>query len=480
LRKNSASASGQRPTPITTAATQRNLIASPGTVNYPDTKKLKRGRVPVSTSIVEFDPEALWTAEEIEAAFPLPERKSDGTTIGTPDEASLPADTMQIIRDGVPKGEQSDAFWNVVLVLKRDGWTVDGIIALFEKYPDGIGKKYRGRLRREVERVYDKIKKETRQGAAVRPDDGPALCAEALKAMTFAPIKYVVPEIIVEGLTLLAGKPKMGKSWLLLHTAIAVASGGFTLGDIHCIEGDVLYCALEDSLRRLQSRMTKLLGISQPWPKRLHFRCEMPRLSEGGLDVIKQWIESVDHPRLIIIDILASVRSPKKKEQTQYDADYDSVVALRTLANERGIAVVVVHHLRKADADDAFDTISATLGLTGAPDSVLVLKHDSTGNIILHGKGRDLLEIEKAVTFDRESCLWRIAGDAAAVRRSSERAAVLEAVEEAGQPIGPNDIAAVTGMRAGNVRRLLAKLAKEGVIQKAGYGRYRTAQVLPV
>ena len=72
--------------------------------------------------------------------------------------------------------------------------------------------------------------------------------------MTFDPIKYVVPGYIVEGLTLLAGKPKIGKSWLLLHAAIAVARGEFALGNVHCIEGDVLYCALEDGPRRLQSR----------------------------------------------------------------------------------------------------------------------------------------------------------------------------------------------------------------------------------
>ena len=101
--------------------------------------------------------------------------------------------------------------------------------------------------------------------------------------MRFQPIKYVAPGIIVEGLTLLAAKPKVGKRWMMLHAGLAVARGGFTLGDIHCIEGDVLYCALEDNMRRLQSRLTKLIGISQPWPKRLRFVCEMPRLADGGL-----------------------------------------------------------------------------------------------------------------------------------------------------------------------------------------------------
>jgi hypothetical protein len=297
--------------------------------------------------------------------------------------------------------------------------------------------------------------------------------AGALKTMTFQPIKYVVPSIIVEGLTLLAGKPKLGKSWLLLHAAIAVARGGFTLGELHCIEGDVLYCALEDNLRRLQSRMTKLLGLSQDWPTRLDFRCEMPRLAEGGLDVIKAWIKSKTAPRLIIIDTLAMVKAPKQRDQSNYDADYAAVLELRALANEAGIAIVLVHHLRKAEADDAFDTVSGTLGLTGAPDTVLVLKRDTSGTIVLHGRGRDLTEIEMAMSFDQDSCLWRITGDAEDVRRSAERRTILTVLDEAGEPIGPNDIAAATGMRATNVRFLLGKLLKEGTIEKVGYGKYR-------
>ena len=92
--------------------------------------------------------------------------------------------------------------------------------------------------------------------------------APELQAADFPPIKFVVPGYVVEGLTLVAGKPKFGKSWLLLHAAVAVSRGGYTLGDIHCIEGDVLYCALEDNPRRLKRRMKKLLG-SDPWPARL-------------------------------------------------------------------------------------------------------------------------------------------------------------------------------------------------------------------
>ena len=303
------------------------------------------------------------------------------------------------------------------------------------------------------------------------PEQPPApFNAEELDQMRFDPIKFVVPGYIVEGLTLFAGKPKIGKSWLLLHAAIAVGRGGFTLGDIRCIEGDVLYCALEDNKRRLRSRMSKLMGTS-PWPRRLQFTCEMPRLAEGGLAFIKKWIEGAKQPRLVVIDVLAMVRMPNRKDLSSYDADYQAVKELRALAHQYGVAIVLVHHLRKAEADDAFDTISGTLGLTGAPDTVMVIRRDTTGTT-LHARGRDLVEIEKAVRFDATTCAWTVLGDTSEVRRSSERSAVTNALAEAGEPLGPNQIASACGLKPTNVRQLLSKMKADGIIKKASYGKY--------
>jgi AAA domain len=231
-----------------------------------------------------------------------------------------------------------------------------------------------------------------------------------------------------------------------------------------------LYAALEGGPRRLQTRLTKLLGTRRR-PPRLYFTCEMPRLTQGGLNFVKQWIEGADHPRLVIIDTLAMVRTAAKKEVTAYDADYATVVGLRDLAREHGIAVVLVHHLRKAEADDAF-TVSGTLGLTGAPDTIMIIRRDTNG-AVLHARGRDLLEVEKAVSFSAETCAWTVLGDAADVRRSDERSAIITAFEGAGsEPLGPNQIAAATGFKAGNVRRLLGKMVTDGIIRKVGYGKY--------
>ena len=326
---------------------------------------------------------------------------------------------------------------------------------------------------RSVRSAYAKYAKQ--QPERTQPSNLPS--GEELKAMHFEPIKYVVRGIIVEGLTLLAAKPKIGKSWLMLHVAIAVARGSFTLGEIHCEEGDVLYCALEDNLRRLKSRMSKLLGMDADWPKRLRFMTEMPRLAEGGIDVIREWIKSAPHPRLVVIDTLAMVRAPKKRDESNYELDYAAAKELRDLANEYGIAIVLVHHLRKADSDDPFDTVSGTLGLTGAPDTILVLKRDTSGNVILHGRGRDLTEIEKALAFNRDACTWTITGSASEARSSRERTAILDALGAHGEAATPAEIAALAGLKHGSVKHLVLKMAKDGLLRRNDKGRYGLAAV---
>ena len=165
------------------------------------------------------------------------------------------------------------------------------------------------------------------------------------------------------------------------------------------------------------------------------------RLIDGGIDAIRQWIESVSHPRLVVIDTLAMVRAPKRRDESSYDADYAAVKELRGLANEHGVAIVIIHHLRKAESDDPFDTVSGTLGLTGAPDTILVLRRDASGAVILHGRGRDLVEIEKAVTFSKDACTWTITGSAAEARASGSRKAILDALKELGEPATPTEIA---------------------------------------
>jgi hypothetical protein len=246
------------------------------------------------------------------------------------------------------------------------------------------------------ERVCEELGSKADQSSNEKPEHPDAdgeFTADELSRMEFEPIKYVVPGFIAEGLTLFAGKPKIGKSWLLMHAAWSVARGDYTLGGLFCEQGDVFYAALEDNKRRLKSRMDKLFP-DVPWPRRLTFKCSMPRLAEGGLDAIKEWIKKCARPRLIIIDTLAMVRMPNRKDQTNYDADYAAVKELRDLAGKSGVAIIILHHLRKAEADDPFDMISGTLGLTGCPDTIMIIYRESGG--VDHRRRRPSAAIRRA------------------------------------------------------------------------------------
>lgn len=297
-----------------------------------------------------------------------------------------------------------------------------------------------------------------------------SITAAELRSKTFKPISWVVNDLIPDGLTMLAGKPKLGKSWLMLGVAVAVAQGGWTL-DVKCAQGDVLYAALEDNERRLKGRMAKVCQLGE-WPARLTFWTDMARIEEGGLDQLREWIASVENPRLIVIDVFSKVRRPKGGTEGLYDADYLAAAPLKKLADETGVAVVVVHHLRKQAADgDPLDMVSGSTGLTGAMDTILVLNRGSDG-VTLYGRGRDIEEVEMAVEFDRLTCRWSNLGDAREVRLSDERRRIIDVLRAEAEPMSPAQIADVTGTPSGNIRRLLFSMARDGEVIKAGRGRY--------
>jgi hypothetical protein len=297
-------------------------------------------------------------------------------------------------------------------------------------------------------------------------------------AMRFDPLKFLVPGLIpAEGVTLISSKPKVGKSWLLLDLSISATMDRYTLGELKAAQGDVLYLALEDSFRRLQSRGTKLLPtFTGEWPETLQCATKWRRVDDGGLQDLREWVEETRQKghkvAFIAIDVLQMVRPHPKPGKRPYDLDYEAVVGLRQLANDLHVAIVVATHNRKAGSDDLIDLVSATLGLTASADAIIVIDRQGQG-FVFDVRGRDVEADTLAAEFDKNTCRWRLLGDAAVMRMSSERKKVLVAINEAGAPIGPNDIAAASGLKPANVRYLLPKLVSDALIEKTTYGRYR-------
>lgn len=302
---------------------------------------------------------------------------------------------------------------------------------------------------------------------------GPAIItADALMAKEFPPPRWAVEGLFAEGLSIFAGPPKIGKSWLCLNVAVAVTLGGVAIGKIPVDGGDVLYLAMEDTERRLQERLAITLRGDAP-PPRLHIATEWPALADGAATHLRQWLTEHPDARLVIIDTFQKLRGAVPGNQNLYAADYDSASQLKRVADAHGVALVMVHHTRKALADDPLDAVSGSNGLAGAADSTLVLRKEiGRADGTLYIRGRDVPEADHALTFDPDACSWTLLGDAATHRMSEERAAIITVLSESSEPMSPKHIAEALGKKDGAIRYLLHKLAKSGDIDGIG-GAYR-------
>jgi 5S rRNA maturation endonuclease (ribonuclease M5) len=300
--------------------------------------------------------------------------------------------------------------------------------------------------------------------------------AAELLATDFPEPKFAINGILSEGVTVFAGAPKLGKSWCALGFTVAVASGGKALGTISVERGDVLYLALEDGARRLQSRLKKVLGGAIP----SNFQCatSWKRLNEGGLEDLENWLK--DHPdaRLIVIDTIKRVRPTERKRNSQlYDSDYDAISPLSELGQKYRTAIVVIHHTRKQGSDDPFDLVSGSTGLTGAADGILVLKRSrgQTG-AELHVGGRDFDEKQIALRFDKDTGQWIGVGEAEFYRLSPERQEIVDLLNKFGKPLQPKDIAKGVNRNDGSVRKMLFDMIGAGQLLRNADGNYVVAE----
>jgi hypothetical protein len=299
------------------------------------------------------------------------------------------------------------------------------------------------------------------------------MSAAALMAMRFEQPRWAVPGLIPEGLFLIAARPKMGKSWLMLNVSVAVAAGGRALGSVPVEPGDVLYLALEDTPRRLQGRLVTMLEVAEEAPERLALMTEWPRLDDGGLTAIGAWLEAHPNARLVVIDTLAKVRArTKRRDSNAYEDDYEALAGLKRLADKYEVAIGVVHHQRKLAATDPLDTISGTLGLSAGPDTILILTRSrGEADAVLHVTGRDVEEARHAMRWEASIGTWSLLGLPSA-DLSSERAAVLRLLMDSPSAVRPAEAAEQLGESKGATRKLMWSMAGDGQLSGDGVGGY--------
>lgn len=238
-----------------------------------------------------------------------------------------------------------------------------------------------------------------------------SITAEELIQLDLEPLEPIVPQMLYPGVSLVAGAPKVGKSWYCIDLGISVANGNQFL-IFNTNKSDVLYLALEDSVYRLKERIKRVLGTGQQAPKSFHIATSCNRLDEGLLAELQNKLNENPKIKLIIIDTLQKVRGTQQRAETWYSADYKEVGKLKKFADINKICILVVHHLRKQKDTDVFNQISGSTGLTGAADTMIVLNKmdNANGEVMMSITGRDVDYTETVLKFNKSTFKWEIAG----------------------------------------------------------------------
>ena len=284
----------------------------------------------------------------------------------------------------------------------------------------------------QAQRIKDRARKALEEEPLTRR---PAMLDAAdIMSRTLAPVRYVIPGWLPEGLTLLVANPKVGKSTLILQVATALASGGEFWGE-QVPQAHVLMIDLEMNERRLRRKLPQA-GVGTVPPGAMKFAFEWPR-GLLGVEEIARVLADDQLIRLVVIDTLQRFRDSSAGKNA-YAADYEALMPLQQLCKERpGLAIVVVHHKRKSKGgdDDLVDSINGSAALAGAADGIWFLGRKG-GEFTLNIQARDWERDDDEFRLSRDAGRWELSD---APRFSYSEREVLSLLEK----VGPMKTAAI-------------------------------------
>lgn len=249
------------------------------------------------------------------------------------------------------------------------------------------------------------------------------ISCEEIMTQPLKPIEFFVDNLITQGLFILAGAPKIGKSWLALDICLSIAKGEQVLSS-KTVQGTVLYLCLEDSKIRIQNRLYEMTDEAA---EQLHFALLANTIGSGLEQQIEAFLAEHCDTKIIIIDTLQKIRGPS---DSSYAADYQELSVLKEIADRHSVAIVLIHHLRKTRDSDPFNMISGTTGLSGCVDGSFVLSESRRGsrNATLYCVGRDIENREIELKFDSSTHRW-IADKAVDTKENKSKIFIEKVVE---------------------------------------------------
>jgi len=304
------------------------------------------------------------------------------------------------------------------------------------------------------------------------------ISAKEIQAMEYPPIEWIVENILIAGLTIIAGGPKIGKSFFCMNLALSITRGEKALGCFNVTRSDVVYFALEDHGRRIKTRIDDIIRneADSIAPENFYFlekNQDFLKLNVGGMEQLESLLMDLPNIKLIIIDTLGRSRADQgRKDNNIYLADYDLLSQLQGFALRKKICIVLVHHTKKGAEENVFDEVSGTKGITGAADTLIMIKKVK-GEYRLYLTGRDIAEAEYNIYFDDSNCTWNIIEEVKnSYETTIERQAIVDLLSAENRSMKTGEISERLKKSLANTSKLLSKLKKDGVIESAGYGSY--------
>lgn len=216
----------------------------------------------------------------------------------------------------------------------------------------------------------------------------------------------IIDGLLYAGAHILAGAPKIGKSFLVAQLAYHVSTGQ-TLWDYDVHQGTVLYLALEDDFGRIQNRMFMMYGVEDT--DKLHFATVAGKIGNGLDEQLENFMREHPDTKLIIIDTMQKIREAGG-EAYSYASDYEIIGKLKQFADKHCICVLTVHHTRKQPAGDSFEMISGTTGLLGCADGSLLMQKKKRTDLeaTIDVVGRDQQDQILYLKKDPETQIWQL------------------------------------------------------------------------
>lgn len=230
---------------------------------------------------------------------------------------------------------------------------------------------------------------------------------ETLMDMQFPKSRFCIQSLLPQGVSILGGAPKIGKSWMVLDWCVRIAKGE-SVWNLPTEKGTVLYLCLEDSLARIQDRLN---CITDEVPSNLYVATKSESIETGLIQQIQNFIINHSDTNLIVIDTFQMIRN--SSSELSYSNDYNEIGKLKRYADEIGLSILLVHHLRKQGDSDPLNKLSGTTGISGAVDAVFVLgkdkRNENKANLLC--TGRDIEQREFQLSFNKENCTWDLIND---------------------------------------------------------------------